>query len=91
VTSLPSDRALLFEIVDRLERLEHRLAHGRSAVTELWRTKRELAADLGVSVRWLEERMAEGLPRREIAGKVLFQRAVVEGWLRRRGLLREVG
>lgn len=87
-----TDRALLL-LEDKLDSIERRLvalAEDRSKVVELWLTKRELARALGVSVRWIELRLAEGLPHREIAGKRVFQLSASEGWLRRRGHLREV-
>jgi hypothetical protein len=87
-----TDRALLL-LEDRLESIERRivaLAEDRSKVTELWLTKQEFAKYLGVSVRWVEYRMSEGLPHREIAGGPRFQLTPAEGWLRRRGYLREV-
>jgi hypothetical protein len=87
-----TDRAL-YAIEDRLEAIERRLtalAEDRSKVTELWLPKRELAQALGVSVRWIEQRMVEGLPHREIAGKRVFRISTVESWLATRGYLREV-
>jgi hypothetical protein len=87
-----TDRALL-HLEDKLDAIERRLAalaEDRSKVAELWLTKRELARALGVSVRWIELRMAEGLPHRKIAGKRVFQLTASETWLRRRGYLRDV-
>ena len=87
-----TDRALLL-LEDKLDSIERKLAalaEDRSKVTELWLTKRELAQALGVSVRWIELRMREGLPHREIAGKRVFQLTASEAWLRRRGHLRDV-
>jgi hypothetical protein len=87
-----TDRALLL-LEDKLDAIERRLAalaEDRSKVAELWLTKRELARALGVSVRWIELRIAEGMPHREIAGKKVFQLSTAEAWLRRRGYLREV-
>lgn len=80
-------------LADRLERIEGqlgRLLEDRSNVTEMWLTKKALADELGASPRWVNERMAEGLPHREVAGKVLFRLSVVEGWLTERSYLREV-
>jgi hypothetical protein len=87
-----TDRTLLL-LEDKLDSIERRLvalAEDRSKVAELWVTKRELAKALGVSVRWIELRMREGLPHREIAGKRVFQLTASESWLRRRGHLKEV-
>jgi hypothetical protein len=89
---LMTDRALLL-LEDKLDSIERRLvalAEDRSKVAELWLTKKELAQALGVSVRWIEQRMAEGLPHREIAGKRVFQLTASEAWLRRRGHLKEI-
>jgi hypothetical protein len=87
-----TDRTLLL-LEDKLDQIERRLvalAGDRSKTIELWLTKRELAKALGVSVRWIELRMKEGLPHREIAGKRVFQLSASESWLRRRGHLKEV-
>ena len=48
---------------------------------EPWMTKQRLAATLGCSVRWLEYRVAEGMPHRVFGGRLRFQRGVVEAWL----------
>jgi len=81
------------EIVDRLDRIERRL--GRlfkeplAVGVEPWISKRELARTLGVGVRWLDDRVAEGLPHRHIAGAHKFRLSAVEPWLKGRGLLEE--
>ena len=81
------------EVVERLDRIERRL--GRllkeplGAGVEPWISKRELARTLAVGVRWLDDRVAEGLPHRHIAGAHKFRLSVVEPWLKRRGLLEE--
>lgn len=81
------------EIVDRLDRIEHRLGRlvtGPAGVgVEPWISKRELARTLGVGVRWLDDRVAEGLPHRHIAGAHKFRLSAVEPWLKGRGLLEE--
>jgi hypothetical protein len=51
---------------------------------EPWMSKQQLAAALGFSVRWVEYRLAEGLPHRRIGGRVRFQRSVAEAWLQDR-------
>jgi hypothetical protein len=51
---------------------------------EPWMSKQQLAHALGFSVRWLEYRLAEGLPHRRIGGRVRFQRSVAEAWLQDR-------
>jgi hypothetical protein len=85
-----NEAALFYELTDRLDRIERRLETlSQGGVTQLWISKRELARELGVSVRWIEYRMREGLPHREIAGRVVFRVSSVEAWLRARGLLKE--
>jgi hypothetical protein len=58
-------------------------------VTQLepWLTKAALASHLGCGVRFLEYRMAEGLPFALIAGRVKFKVSEVEPWLEQRGHL----
>jgi hypothetical protein len=80
--------ALLYDVVDRLDRIERRLI-AREDATDLWIPKKRLAEQLGVSVRWIDYRLAEGLPHRQIAGRVVFRLPHVESWLRTRGLLKE--
>jgi excisionase family DNA binding protein len=53
--------------------------------TEPWITKQEVARHLGFSVRWVEYRIAEGLPHRRMGGRLRFQRTAVERWLSDRG------
>jgi hypothetical protein len=86
-----NDAALFYELADRLDRIERVLVElaGNGDAAELWLPKRELARRLGVSVRWIDYRLAEGLPHREIAGRVVFRLSTVEGWLRTRGLLKD--
>ena len=55
------------------------------AGTEPWATKRELASHLGFSVRWVELRMAEGMPHERFGGQCRFQTSVCEQWLIERG------
>jgi hypothetical protein len=54
---------------------------------EPWLTKRRLAAYLGCSERWINYRMAEGLPHSLIAGRVKFRMSRVEPWLIANGYL----
>ena len=80
-------------IEDRLEAIERKLdalAEDRSNVTELWLPKKQLARTLGISERWLEYRIEEGLPHRRIAGRCVFRLNAVESWLRKRGHIEEV-
>ncbi len=51
-------------------------------------TKREYAEHLRVSVRWLEYRLAEGLPSEIIAGRHKFCPSVADQWLTREGFIR---
>ena len=48
---------------------------------EPWLAKNDLAAALGFSVRWVEYRVAEGMPHRRIGGRLRFQLSSVEDWL----------
>lgn len=50
-----------------------------------WIDKRELACHLGCSIRWIEARLAEGMPSALIAGRRKFQAAEAEKWLERAG------
>ena len=87
------ETAVLFELLDRMERIERRLeamCQDRSNVTRLWLSKRERAQELGMSVSWIEDRMAEGLPHRELGNKAQFRLQDVEGWLVSNGKLRSV-
>jgi hypothetical protein len=81
-------------IEDRLEAIERKLdalGEDRSNVVELWLPKKKLALTLGVSERWLDYRVDEGLPHRRIAGRRVFQLHAAESWLRKRGHIEEVG
>ena len=51
-------------------------------------TKAEYAAHLRCSLRWLEYRLAEGLPSELIAGRRKFQPSIADAWLRREGYIR---
>jgi hypothetical protein len=86
-----NDAALFYELTDRLDRIEQQLRTlaDNGDVAELWLSKRALARRLGVSVRWIDYRLAEGLPHRVIAGRVVFRLPIVEGWLRTRGILKD--
>lgn len=48
---------------------------------EPWLSKRDLAAHLGFSVRWIEYRVADGMPYKRIGGRLRFQLTSVEAWL----------
>jgi hypothetical protein len=48
-------------------------------------TKAEYAEHLRCSIRWVEYRLAEGLPSEMIAGKHKFRPSVADEWLRREG------
>jgi hypothetical protein len=47
--------------------------------------KRAMAAALGMSVRWVEDRLAEGLPSVLISGRRKFRRRDAERWLEASG------
>ena len=50
-------------------------------------TKAEYAEHLRCSVRWLEYRLADGLPSELIAGRRKFMPSVADAWLRREGYI----
>lgn len=60
---------------------------------ERWLSERELAAQLGVSERWLRYRRDEykdstdPMPSGKIAGHRRYKQSKVEGWLVKHGLL----
>ncbi len=58
---------------------------------EPWLDKRALAAHLGCGVRWIELRVAEGMPSAMIAGRRKFRVSEVEPWLERAGHIERGG
>jgi hypothetical protein len=58
---------------------------------EPWLDKRRLAEHLGCGIRWIEMRVAEGMPCAMIAGRRKFRTSEVEEWLERAGHLRRSG
>jgi hypothetical protein len=62
----------------------------RLADLEPWLDKRALAAHLDCGERWIEYRMAEGMPAWKIAGRVKFRVSEVEPWLRENGYMGRV-
>lgn len=52
---------------------------------EPWLDKYQLAAFFGCGVRWIEYRVAEGLPSALIAGRRKFRVSEVEPWMQRHG------
>ncbi len=48
-------------------------------------TKSEYAEHLRCSIRWVEYRIADGLPSEMIAGRRKFRASVADQWLRREG------
>jgi hypothetical protein len=48
---------------------------------EPWVTKKQLAEHLGYSVRWIEMRVASGMPRAAFPGPMRFKISQVENWL----------
>lgn len=55
---------------------------------EPWVDKRGLASHLGCGIRWVEERLRDGMPSAMIAGKRKFRVSEVEPWLERAGHIR---
>lgn len=54
-----------------------------------WIGKAQFARHLGMSTRWVEQRMREGMPSRMLAGRRQFKVSACEDWLRERGILVE--
>jgi hypothetical protein len=65
--------------------------NGRDVVRlEAWLTKPQLCDHLGCSERWIENRMAEGMPAWKIAGRIKFKVSEVEPWLQENGHMERV-
>lgn len=58
---------------------------------EPWLDKRALAQHLGCSPRWVQSRLAEGLPSAMIAGRRKFRASEAERWLTKHGHIRRDG
>lgn len=52
---------------------------------EKWLDKHGLADQLSCGVRWIEARIAEGMPSAMIAGRRKFKVSKVEPWLKQHG------
>lgn len=52
-----------------------------------WRDKRGFAEHLSCGIRWIEERMAEGMPYAYIAGRAKFKVPKAESWLYEHGFI----
>src|SRR3954470_24699801 len=68
-----------------------RTAGMTTATSEAWLPLRVMAAQLGCSLRWLEYRVAEGMPTAVIAGRRKCRPSEVERWLERHGYMRREG
>jgi hypothetical protein len=55
---------------------------------ERWLDKKGLAEYFGCSVRWIEARLADGMPSAMIAGRRKFRASECEEWLMRAGEIR---
>lgn len=73
------------------ERLSPTLAPAPPLDPDRWRDKHGLAEHLCCGVRWIEGRMAEGMPHAEIAGRVKFKVAEAEPWLYEHGFIERRG
>lgn len=49
--------------------------------TERFVTKHELANHFGFSTRWVEKRVAEGMPHYRVGGRLRFQVSTAGRWL----------
>jgi excisionase family DNA binding protein len=47
-------------------------------------TKRQLAAHLNYSTRWVEQQVKAGMPHERWGGRLRFQVSAVEAWLKER-------
>lgn len=54
---------------------------------EPWISIDDVASFFGISRRWLEYRLEDGLPSAKIAGKRRFRASEVEDWLSKEGFL----
>lgn len=54
---------------------------------ERWRDKQGIAEHFSCGIRWIEERMAEGMPHKIIAGKAKFKVGRCEPWLDEHGFI----
>lgn len=52
---------------------------------EPWLDKQGIADHFACSVRWIEERMVEGMPHSHIAGRAKFRVSEAEPWLASHG------
>jgi predicted DNA-binding transcriptional regulator AlpA len=53
---------------------------GRAGI-EPWLNKKQLAAHLSFSARWVELRVRDGMPHRRIGNRLRFRVSEVEEWL----------
>jgi hypothetical protein len=58
---------------------------------ERWRDKHGIAEHFSCGIRWIEERMAEGMPHTYIAGRAKFKVSLVEPWLAAHGFIEDRG
>lgn len=64
--------------------MDNRISHRKDGLTadaEPLSTKKELARRLNISERWIEYRMADGLPHYRMGKAVRFQHAAVLAWI----------
>ena len=60
------------------------IAFPRTAATEPWLSKQQVAGHYGRSTRWIELRMREGLPSRMLGGRRAFRLSTVDAWMEAR-------
>jgi hypothetical protein len=61
--------------------------NGEVVHLEPWLDKKRLEEHLGCKARWIEYRMAEGMPHAKIAGRIKFKASEVERWLEENGYM----
>lgn len=73
------------ELIDAIASAVIKRLEDRPRDSAPWIDKRQLAAELRCSVRWIEDRLRDGMPSAMIAGRRKFLRAEVERWLESAG------
>jgi hypothetical protein len=88
-------RSEFLVLIDRIESLGRRLdrlSEERSNVTPMFLTKRALATNYCMSLRWVDDRVADGMPvARRVSGKLQFKLVDTDAWLKQHGFLEELG
>jgi hypothetical protein len=62
-----------------------------ATLQERWLDKHGIAEHFACGIRWIEERMTEGMPHTYIAGRAKFKVSLVEPWLDAHGFIEDRG